>query len=931
MKKLFNLFVCLLASLLVLAGCQTSHTHEFVEGECECGEKEPGYVAPAVLDTIDNVIKTYKNSTPMKVQGVVYAVANSLYIADSQTGNIRVNIPDTDSTTYKVGDKVEVIGEFGKSSSQKNIKNVQSITVLSSDNACPHVATATTIKEVRTGSAFDLVCDLVTLVGTIAEETEGQYTIVDEYGNSFLFSEDSNLAALDAKVGARVTANVLLANYNASGNSWTILYVGTEEELVATPLSLEEVQAYVSEDLEGAVPSEVWGSLSLVSGHSSISTIEYQWSVSESEVITIQNNKASIVLSNTDAQVTLTCKVVCGEISYELTYPLTLKAVTEMDLSELVNNAPTVDKRIVITKGVVVSHARMQTLTSSTAARSVIIKDLETNETMRIDFGTSKSYVNVESEAYLDLEVGDVITITGRYRTVEAASPRIDQISELVVAEEKIENPLDLSSAVVLETPEQYEEFFREQDKIYNKLVKFVNPYVSYSVSAESKLNETSWIRVGGSANTVNNSAYLGRNAAFLIAAGNENLGGDAWHTLPSIPYVNESETPVQIGVEIYAFIYSTSDSYITLICPSAEYFIATPELEVEMDLVNSLPQSAEDGNVLSLLVAHTATANGITWSSSNPELINPETGLVGEASENTEVVLTATYNVNGVDYAKEYTVTVLKSLPVSVSTVLANAVDGTQVKVTGVVIGHGNDGNTKPERYSILVMDSETQEIIQVNNLTDGKFGAYTDANGTTIKVGDVVIVKGTYLVDTAAIGSGPAQTGRKNIEVSSIVVESSQEVAFDDSKVVTVSNEAELAATVAEGVKYGQILKITGTFYIRGSKSSPTEWAGTNVLFAVKDTAPSKKSDMEYVTGEKKYIFALKYDNLEPLYGEDWVKNTFGYEKILTSNDYIAVTGSVYVVITHHTGSYYQCTLVNYANCKAELVPVVEETPAA
>ena len=927
MKKLFNLFAILLASLCVLAGCEKPHTHEFVDGQCGCGEKDPNYVEPVKLDTIDNVIATYKNNDELIVQGVVYATEGGLYIADSQTGNIKVRVPETDKTEYKIGDKVEVHGEYGKTSTSKNVKNVKSITVLESGVACPHTATATTIKEIRTGSAFDLVCDLVTIIGTIVSETEGQYTIKDEYGNFFSFDENSNVEALQTKVNQRVTVKVVLSSYNASGNSWVVLYNGTEEELVPTALTIEEIKGYVAEDL--VVPTEAWGALVLSSEHAVISSIKYEWSVSESDLISIVDNKATIVLSETEAQVTLTCKVICGELSYETTHPLTLKAVTEMDLAELVNNAPEVDKRIVITKGVVVSHARMQTLTSSTAARSVFIKDLETNETIRVDFGTSKSYVSIEDEEYLSLEVGTVVTITGRYRTAEAASPRIDQVSKMVFAEEKIENPIDFESAIVLDTQEAYDEFFKDQDSIYSKLVKFVNPYVSYSVSAESKLIETSWVRVGGAVNTVNNSTYLGRNAAFLIAAGNENLGGSAWHTLPEIPFVNESETPVQIGVDIYAYIYSTSDSYITLIIPNEDCFIAVPEHEVEMAIMNSTPASGEEGQVIGLLKAHSATANGIVWSSSNPELINPETGLVGEASENTEVTLTATYNVNGVDYSKEYTVTVLKSLPVSVSQLLASAENESQVKVSGLVIGHGSDGNTKPERYSILVMDPETQELIQVNNLSDGSYGKYLDSTGAQIKVGDIVTVKGTYKVDTAAIGSGPAQTGRKNIEVSSITVTGSQEVTFNDEKVISVSSQAELAALVADGVKFGQIVKVTGTFYIRGSKASPTEWAGTNVLFAVKDQAPASKGDMEFESGAKKYIFAMKHDNLEPLYGENWVKEAFGYENILTSNDYIPVSGTMYMVITHHTGSYYQCTLVNYANCSA--TPVVVDAPAA
>ena len=872
------------------------------------------------INKISDVLKDGKNNDAIIVEGVVYGViSNGFYMADSAEGRIFVVMGDDWKSDIKVGDKVKVTGKFGYVSNFPQVKNVSEAKVLSSGNDSFVKATQGTVADVlkldskaRTGAYFGMY----TLLGTIYKNNANIITLKDDNNNVCYFNAKSNVDVLNEFLDKRVTITVIVHNF---GETWNVSFAGTANDIVKNELSFETIKEAALTHINEVVKKEVFGRLSLPSNHPDLTYITYTWSVDDNPYISITDNVAVVNIDEVDHEVTLKVTISNGEKSETVEYRVISKAIEERDVKDLFNGELAVNYSTVKVRGIVVGKSRNQSL----SIRSLIVKDMNTNDITTFDFGPSNSNPKVilhSDDAFKNVAVGDEIVVMGELRNGADDRTCVTNIISLTVEAHNKEWSHDFENAYVLDSKESYEELGQNVKKYENKLVKLVNPYVCYSTTSTPA--DTNWLILSHSSDVGERkfgTAGKMRSFAFLLACVDENLGGTAWRDAFEFPFFNQESK--QFDLTIYAYAMYVSDSYLAFIVPDQSCFIASEQMQVELAIGKDIPSSIEGGTV-TLPKTHELVTGEITWTSNNAA-IDVATGAVSEVAVSTTVTLTATYKIGDKTYTSEFKVEVLAATPMSVSEVLALTEDK-KVKVQGIIVAYVSDGNTQAQRMGVLIMDPTTKDLVMVDGLSNlgGSYGAYIDSEGHDLKVGDMIVVNATYHLDSAQIGtSGPAQTGRHHVEVASsdTVVRTleNQEIVYGEPALTIDSNEK--MTNLANNIKdnFGKLIKIVGTkeapIYLGGSAS------GLPFNIKVFMNNASDNNGTKYGP----YTFVLKTDVNTPNGGsEDWYKTLFGFEGAFigpnATQPAIPWVGTLYVIVAYNTSTYYQMSIVNYANCQ-------------
>ena len=893
-----------------------------------CGDDDsddPGTNNPPV-DTfepvaIETILSTYTNNQAVEAEGIVYGVtSNGFYLADSAAGHIFVVISDGWKKDVAVGDKVQVTGQFGYSKNLLQIKSVSKYEKVGTGSAAV-VAEQSSVKAVK---ALDketrgVYGKLVNITGTLEKDAINMYALTDEEGNKVYFDNNSNLNALAEYNGKRVSVNAVVYKYLASDNVWSLSFVGGTSDIAEVPLTFEEIKVKALEHINEVVPQSIYGALELPTKHSVISNIDYSWAVEANEFISIENNVATIVTSEQDHEVTLKVTIVYGEKSETVDYKVVLKAIVEQSVSEFYANIPAFDNSVVIVRGVVVSFARNQSLST----RSVILMDPTTKQTVPVDFAKTGNYITNGSEEFNALQLGDEIVVKAQYSI--SGRPTIEKVTSIEKRSSGNAYAHDFENAYVLNDKDSYSYLAEHVYEFSGKLVKFDNPFVNYSTSSTPGV--TNWVRLGYDSISGNNG-YKAQDSnrcfAFLIAAINENLGTDLWHKGYNIPLL--AGPAEQFDLTIYAYCLYVSDSYVAFIIPDSDAFVIPAASKVEMDIQASIAPSVEEG-VIELMSAHELVEGAISWASSHPEVINPTTGEVAEVKENTVVTLTASYVVDGVATELVIEVTVLKSNPLTVSALLETGIADTKYKVEGVIVGFTSDGNDVESRKGVIIMDPATGKMTFVDGigtLYNTTSPNYVDVNGVKLEKGMSIVVTGLYGTDTAAIGSGPSQLGRTHIDVSSngkVVAGEKVSYSFDDANAIVIDSHDKAGEVVAdlEKLPFGQLIKFVGSaenpIYFGGSSST----APMNVKVFMSNATDNNGTKYN----GKTYSFKDTTANAANA-GEGWLQDYLALPEAFvcpnSKNASRAVLGTVYAVITHLTGSYYQMAVVNIENWETQ-----------
>ena len=883
-----------------------------------CGKTE---VPDDKTDTkaIVDVLKDGKNNDEIVVEGVVYGVlSNGFYVADSADGKIFVVMGDNWTATCKVGDKVTITGKFGYVSNFPQIKNVTDVKVVSSGNESPVKAKDGTISEIlaldktaRTG----VYGNVYKVTATIYKNAANIVTLKDDNNAECNFNSKSNLGVLNEFINKRVSLNVIVHNFT---ETWNVSFAGSASDITSQAISFETLKEAALAHINEVVPKAIYGRLTLPSGHPDLTYLTYTWSVENNAYITISDNKATVNVDETNHEVTLKVTISDGERSETVDYKITSKAIEERSVEDLFNGELAINYSTVKVRGIGIGKSRNQSL----SIRSLIVKDMTTNAITTFDFGPSNTNSNVilhSDDLYKNVVAGDEVLVMGELRNGEDDRTCVTNITSLTVVSHDNAWAHDFENAYVLNTQESYDELGQNVKKYENKLVKFDNPYVCFSTTSTPA--DTNWFILSHSSDVGSRkygNAGKQRSFAFLLACVDENLGGTTWRDSFDIPFFNQESA--QLDLTIYAYAMYVSDSYLAFIIPDQSCFIASSKMQVELALSKDIPASVEGGTI-TLATTHELVDGAITWSSDNAA-IDVATGEVKEVAVSTTVTLTATYKIGEETYTSTFKVEVLAAAPMSVSEVLALTEDK-KVKVEGIIVAYVSDGNTQAQRMGVLIMDPTTKDLVIVDGLSNlgGEYGAYKDSEGTLLKVGDMITVNATYHLDSAQIGtSGPAQTGRHHVEVSSsdVVVRTAEnkEIVYGDPALTIDSNAKmeELATNIKD--YFGKLIKIVGTkeapIYLGGSSSS--------LPFNIKVFMTNATDNNGTKYGP--YAFVLKSDVNAPNGGsEDWYKTLFGFEGAFigpnTTQPAIPWVGTLYVVVAYNTSTYYQMSIVNYENC--------------
>lgn len=893
-KKVLMLVIVLLA--LCLVGCKK--------------DKDPIFTPTQ----ISKILTESKNNDNVNVEGVVYGVVkNGFYISDSTDCGIFVIMGSNWTKNVSVKDKVQLSGQFSYVSNFPQIKNATIVKTVSANNGLTMTeedATVSSIKSLSPTEKIGVYGKMVRVVGTISKNAAQLLTLSDDEGNQLLINSNSNITALESKMNSRVRLSLVVHSYSSTENNWIVSFAKEASDILDMPLTFDTIVTMAKEHIESIVPSEIYGALELPFVHSTFSYITYSWKVEENNFVSItESGKVEVVLDEADHEVTFTVTITDGKETEDVEYKIVSKAITESSVTELLENPPVVNYSVVIVKGIVVGIGRNQSL----SLRTYILQDPVTKKTTTADFtNADDGYIKNDSEEFKQVKVGDEVVITGAYRKTDR--PTIINVSEIEIKSSGNSFEHDYDNAYVLNNQESYEEFGKNYLQYLNKLVKLENPFMNYSTSGVPA--DTNWVRLGHSPS--GGDAGYGvsgdvHNLAFLIAAQNETLGSDSWHTNYEIPFVSTGAK--QFNVTIYAYAIYVSASYIAFIIPDIDCYQTTGIDKITMDLAESVPNYLNTTEVTELILpTNHPSVGAVTWSSSNEDVYNSTTGAISVVSESTVITVTAKFIFNGEEVEVPFSFTVLPTEALSVADVLSMTEEKV-VKVSGVIIGFVSDGNTVESRKGVLLMDNISGKTILVNGLGNigGSYGAYVDSEGNAIGIGDKVTIIGDYLLSSPQIGSGPEQTNRVNIDLARYgeIKLDYHDVAinYQLEEVLTIASHEDMLA-LAENLKFGTIIKIVGTtenpIYLGGSSSS----SPFNIKVFMSNAVDNNGTKYNGQT------FALKTDVNVPNGGETWYTDLFGITGAFvgpnSSNAAIPVVGEMYVVVGYNTSTYYQMSIV-------------------
>ena len=863
---------------------------------------------------IKTVLTTAQNNSEVKVQGVVFGVVNNgFYVADGNDSRIFVLTGASPAVQVSVGDEVQISGKFNVASNFPQIRDVE-ITVVAEDQMADVEVEETTVEAISKLSPTDRVnsyAKLVKVEAMLSVNAAKMLTLTDQNGNYIVVAPASNVSELEKYLDKSIILTVVTHNFLVTENTWSVSFIGGQNDVVEKPYNFEDIINTALEDLNARVPKEVYGILELPTNHPVLPIIKYSWTVEENDYLSIdQNGKVTINLDTEDQEITLKVKITDGQNEETKEFKIISKAIVERSVSDLLNNLPELSMSYVHVKGLVVGIARNQSL----SLRSYVIQDPETKETTTIDFSNSGRYILNNSEEFNLVNVGDMISVKAQYRST--GRPTIMNPREIAILSRNNEYTHDFEDAYVLNDLESYEYFGLNYEEFNNKLVKFENPFLNFSTSSTPA--DTNWV-------VLSPDEYTGligfgtqgvkRRLAFLIAAQNESLGDNTWYSLFDVGYVNEPGK--QVEGSFYAYALYVSDSYIAFLIPDWSCWVFGG-LTIERDIRAAIPNAVEDGTI-NLLKGHDLLTGNITWKSSHPGVINPMTGVVTPVQELTVVTLVAEYEYDGQTQTIEIQVSVNPSTPLTVSDLLELNPNEVNVRVRGVIAGFSHDGNNRPERFGFILLDNETGKTILTTNIPAvnslSEYPNFYDSDGNLLAIGDEIVLDGIYYTDTGKIGSGPDQTNRHHVLLSGSStikrLSTNNPLNFDfENAIVIDSHEAQQA--FADNLQYGVLLKFVGTeetpFYIGGSTSTAGNPLNVKIFFN-----KATNNDETKYNGQ---TFSLKSNVNAPIAGDNWMEEFFGITENFvgptSSNPAIPIVGEMYVVVTYRTATYYQMTIV-------------------
>lgn len=272
----------------------------------------------AIGGTVAGVL-AQKKDTAVVLEGVTVTgiVEDGYYVSDS-TGSIFIFQTPTDEV--KVGDKVNLMGNFTLYYDQPEVDQVSGYTVVSSDNTLP-AAVETTIANIVAFDTKDrtVYAKLYTVEGTVLVEVDGSYTnvrLVDDAGNKIDVNYKSEQDAVKALEGKKVKVNIILHSYRSDITMWRVSFLNNEGDIEEIQLPPQQLIDNAKETI--VFPTKVDGNLELPTN---VEGVAISWSSDNTAVIA---NDGTVVLPTEITEVILTATFTSGDVTDTEEYTITV-------------------------------------------------------------------------------------------------------------------------------------------------------------------------------------------------------------------------------------------------------------------------------------------------------------------------------------------------------------------------------------------------------------------------------------------------------------------------------------------------------------------------------------------------------------------------------------------------------------------------------
>lgn len=914
-KKILSaiLAVMSLSFLLIGVSCNAEPSSSTSTG----GSSSSGDDVPA-LSTVADVIAG--SPAFVQVEGTVFAKAKKGFFLDDGTASVYVQSNDT----VNIGDKTQVVGQYAK------VGNRPSITYsdVSVEQTAQTVKTATenTVSSVLAldGTAVGSYSQLYTVEGVLSLEKNNEKLTDGE--NVLAFSSDSDLTALADFDGKKVQIDVVTYSYTA-GDGWEVVFSGDANGVEEVVLDVATVKDEIFAAVAESVPEKTWIAFDLTTSYASAPSVAFNWSVTAGgAAMSVADNVMTLSSVSEQTSVTLTLTLTSGKTQASETFEVAVMPVRTVDLAA-VSGQSFEENEYFYTTGTVVTKS-----ISYGGEYSLILSDITSMTSVyeRVDLSGKE-----ECDLYA---VGDEVKVLGSYQSGGTGMMAIESASTKKTPTAPVTVDYESLPSISVETATDYETTICNYTTNTVKLLKVVNPYMSYSNSSSASTNGN-YVRFGGySGATAKNGGYsTGSSMQFygLYITAHEYLGVGTF--FEELNLSRTDNTKQYVGYTLYVFsVYTGATSTTTwqLILPSTDAVVISEEemgkVEVAAAVTQTTFDASTEGGTIEL-PSETEHATITSWTSSDTSVFDPETGIYGQVTgSNKTVTLSATFTVNGNSYSAANIVTLtFTGAPIeylTVSEALAEAqkqaqagddpatIDFLEATVAGVASGHGGTITSYPSSALYLTDGTDLIALTTVGGNLAKNMYVYS-VDGTAIATGDKIRLSDLTLNGTSkelTAGSSTVasiESSGNSVDMSGIAAETidtNEKLASYVAPKVAKSEDTEnykvykIVATESNPIYIGMVNAYTVTYYFGEAIVNPETDKVTAPHYALSDETPAYPAAHSHA-----WAFAV---------GREWVLEntptasfiTDGYGSTYTSSELAtmhAFTGTFYFVSEYTT----------------------------
>ena len=757
------------------------------------------------VTSIEDVARSGKDGTEYTIEGVVYGIVSDGYFIADDTAGIFVS----GASQVSVGDKLSVKATLSVNSNVPSLTSATATTVATGQTAlAPAASSLSELNSFSAGRAN--YYKYLTVAGTLSY-TDGTYLLTEGI-DRFEFDERSNTQHLEAWVGQKIDISVITTGF---GTYWTGVFIGGADDIKEHYVDLDAVKDDILASF--TIPEVVYLSLDLPTSYTLEPNVKFEWSVvSGEDNISITDNVAEITPGAGDSTIVIRLTLSADEQKVTQDYTIMVNAAELVGLDELADYTT----ENVMIEGRVIAKGFAQT---------------QYRVSMLITDGTNNVAVDIDRNDIDYYNLGDTVRAVGTYTPATGIfAAHFEAIDYLCSQPAESGYSVDYSKldATELRTVEDYQALINNPGGNGNRLYKIVMPYMI--LSGNTSYN---FVRFGATAETAaggydsNPEGFTGTsNWYFCFAINSMNYSVPGFYDLITPPFLQDGADYYGY-LTIYAYAMfdggSTGSSTWQFVIPEDSAIVIDEEAlvvsKIDSEIGETTVVATEGGTINIPQSIAVMSLDGsvqdvaISWTSSNPEVLNAQTGVFNAVTSNQTVTLTAKWTYKGVE--GEHVVTInllandLESITVTewLTTPDNELPDLFYLEATVAAYG-STSNNTDDARNGLILTDGVNTMWYKTDVYT------YT-SNGSEVAIamGDTVRISGATL---------DRSNGNQTLSGGTMeVLSSGNNIDYTDINLYgDVSSDEELSALAAgmDAPLGGVIVEFSGVFSFVGTGST-------------------------------------------------------------------------------------------------------------